>query len=237
MLPISHISKIEIYSEEWNLFRSGKFTSSKINVLMSESPLTKGALSYIYQKAGEYITGHNTEDPDDEVEDENTAWGLQYETEGLQKFGQRMKIKYLVTQKLISKPGSMFSSTPDSLWIIDSSVLQPDCYNVATVEIKCPRKFPRFIPLFKCKTPFELKAHEPKYYWQVLDQMDNCHSAVGYFSCYHPQFPANNNQSVIEFRKIDLWDDFKKLQFRKEQAFNKFNEVLAEFGITPIQKV
>lgn len=232
MLHKDHISDIQIYSDDWKKFRVGKFTSSKMVELMAEKELSIGALSYIDQKVGEYITGQNIASEDeDELEDENTVWGLQYEPEALQVFANTKKIKYLAVQKMIHAPGSRFSSTPDALHIINSSILQEDCYNVASVEVKCPRKYPRFMPLYRCSTPEDLKKHSKKYYYQVLDQMDNCGSAIGYFACYHPLFPVGKNMKIIEFKKIDLWDDFLKLKQRKDIALNKFNEVLAEFMV------
>ena len=231
MLHKSHISNIKIYSDEWRLFRAGKFTSSKIVELMAEKELSKGALTYIDQKVGEYIAGQPGEDENEIIEDEYTVWGGLYEPEALKVFANRMKIKYLVVQKLIHEPGSRFSSTPDGIHIINSSLIKEDCYNVATVEVKCPKKYPRFLELYRCKTPLDLKKVEKKYFCQVIDQMDNCHASVGYFACYHPLFPAEKNMNIIEFKKIDLWEDFAKLQQRKASALEKFNEILAEFAI------
>lgn len=229
MLPKEYITNIQIYSDEWKTFRVGKFTSSKIIALVAEKGLSSGALTYIDQKVGEFITGQTLAEEDDELEDENTVWGNQYEPESLKVFAQTMKIKFLVTQKLIHKPGTRFSSTPDALHIISSSVTKEDHYNVATVEGKCPRKYPRFLELFRCKTPADLRKISKKYYFQVIDQMDNCNAPLGYFYCYHPLFPKGKNINIIQFRKIDLWDDFKMLQDRKVEALSKFNEVLAQF--------
>lgn len=228
MLSIDHISDIEIYSDQWKLERIGRFTSSKIAALMAQKPMTEGAITYIDQKASEFIT-KQTMAEDEVFEDENTAWGNQYENEALQVFGSIKKLQYLVTQKMIYDPKTRFSSTPDALWIIDSSVLKENHYNVASVEAKCPRKYARFLLLWRCATPADLKKESKTYYWQVLDQMDNCNAALGYFIAYHPLFPKGKNARIIEFRKIDLWDDFKLLQQRKKMALERFNEIIAEF--------
>jgi hypothetical protein len=228
MLHKEHISNIEIYSDEWHSFRMGKFTSSKMYTIIGEKSLTQGAMTYIYQKVGEEITGQSTADFEEQVEDENTIWGLQYELEALQKFKELKKVEFLATQKLISNPDKRFSSTPDAIWI--HGVCLNNCeYNVSTAEVKCPRKFHKFFPLYACKTPSELKSFNKNYYWQVIDQMDNCGSAVGYFICYHPLFPAATNMRIIEFRKIDLWDDFKLLAQRKKQAVEEFEKIRHEF--------
>lgn len=226
MLHIDHISKVQIYSDEWQLTRRGKFTSSRMFALMGEKPFTDGAMTYIYHKVGEDMTGHITAE-DDQFEDENTAWGNTYEPEAIRLFQQKNSVKYLASQKLIHNPNKRFSSTPDAIWI--HGVCQNEVeYNVSTLEVKCPRKFHRFIPFQRAKTPADIKRLSKMFYWQVLDQMANCGSALGYFMVYHPQFPIVANHKVIEFRKMDLWDDFKLLMQRKEQATQKFEEIKAE---------
>lgn len=229
MLHKSFISNIEIYSDQWNKLRLGRLTSSKISALMGEKPFQTGAMSYIHQKAGESVTGQTLAEDEGPIEDENTVWGLQTEPEAINLFGKSRGLRYLVVQKLIFDPAGKSSSTPDALWIIDSSVIKEDCYNVATVEVKCPRKYHRFFPLYACDTPAKLKKSYSSYYWQVLDQMLSCNSSLGYFCCYHPLFPPGKNFRTIEFRKIDLWEDFKLLQQRKESAIVKLNELILEF--------
>lgn len=229
MLHKEFISSIEIYSSQWDKIRLGRITSSKASVWLGEKALSQGAMSYLYQKAGEIITGQTLAEDEAIVEDENTVWGLQYEPEALNQFGRAMGLKYLVTQKIIFDPSSRTSSTPDALWIIESSLTKENCYNVATVEVKCPRKYHRFFPLFACKTPADLKKGYSTYYWQVLHQMHTCKAAIGYFACYHPLFPTGKNLRIIEFKKIDLWDDFIKLEQREKQAVQKLEEIILEF--------
>lgn len=226
MLHVDHISNVQLYSDEWQLTRRGKFTSSRIFTLMGEKPFTDGAMTYIYHKVGEELTGHITAE-DEQFEDENTAWGNTYEPEALRLFQNVKKVEYLASQKLIHNPNKRYSSTPDAIWIHGVCLNQVE-YNVSTLEVKCPRKFHKFIPLHRCKTPAELKKLSRMFYWQTMDQMLNCGSAVGYFMAYHPQFPPAANHRIIEFRKMELWDDFKLLTDRKEGACRKFDEVKAE---------
>jgi hypothetical protein len=223
MLHKDHISKIQIYSEEWHQFRKGKFTSSRINCLMTDKEFAEGAMTYIYHKVGETITGHTTSE-DDQIEDENTVWGIKYEPEAIAKFGNKLGIKFLATQKMITNPEGQFSSTPDAIWIRGISQNEYE-YNVRTVEVKCPRKYHKFIPFYMAKTPADIKKLSKVYYWQVVDQMHNCFSSVGYFVVYHPLFPEGSNMNIIEFKKMDLWEDFKLLEQRKKSAVAKFNEI------------
>lgn len=226
MLHIDHISNVQIYSEEWQLTRRGKFTSSRMFALMGEKSFTDGAMTYIYHKVGEDLTGHTTAE-DEQFEDENTAWGNTYEPEALRLFQSIKKVQYLASQKLIHNPNKRYSSTPDAIWIHGVCQNQLE-YNVSTLEVKCPRKFHRFIPFQRAKTPADIKKLSKMFYWQTIDQMSNCGSAVGYFMVYHPQFPPAANHKIIEFRKMDLWDDFKLLATRKEEATRKFEEIKSE---------
>lgn len=227
MLKKDHITNAVIYSDEWQMMRRGKFTSSKIHCLMGDKGITDGGLTYIDQKLGEEMTGHSVSDEDD-LEDENTAWGNMYEPKAIEIFHIKNNVQFLVTQKLIHAANTRFSSTPDAIWVHGEASNQLE-YNVSTLEVKCPRKFHRFNKLFRCKTPTDLYKVDKKYFWQVIDQMDNCDSAVGYFGVYHPLYPEGCNWRQIQFKKIDLWDDFKKLKIRKTEAVNKLIEYKSAF--------
>ncbi len=228
MLKTSHISNIQIYTEDWDRVRLGRFTSSRISVLMGDKFPSSGAMTYIYHKVGESITGRSTAE-DEILEDENTQWGKDYEPDAIRRFSAIKGIEYLVTQKVIFDPDTRYSSTPDAIWVHGQSILKENEYNVSTLEVKCPRKYHRFISLYQCNTPADLKKEEPKYYWQVIDQMYNCDSALGYFACFHPLFPPDKNMKIIEFRKIDLWDEFKKMRERKDFVLAKFTELQSQF--------
>ncbi len=233
MLKKSHISNIQIYTQEWDNVRKGRFTSSKISELIGEDGVTRTTgMGYIYQKAGEKITNKSMADEDDVIEDENTAWGRDNEPAAIRKFQEIKQVQFLATQKIILDPNSNESSTPDAIWIHGQSAISDDEYHVSTLEVKCPRKFNRFIPLWECDTPEKLKKYSKKYYWQVLHQMRICDAAVGYFACFHPLFPPHTNTRIIEFQKINLWDDFKKLHQRIEQANKIYNDYLVKFSGT-----
>lgn len=228
MLKKSHITNVQIYSTDWDNIRRGRMTSSRISSIMGKSGITDGGMTYIYHKAGEAITGQSHSD-EEILEDENTAWGRENEPLAIRKFGVIMGIEFLVTEKVICDQSTQFSSTPDAIWVHGQSVLQSDEYNVSTLEVKCPKKYHKFIPLFRCKTPQDLKDFNKVYYWQVIDQMLICGSAVGYFACFNPLFPEKKNISIIRFDKHSLWDDFKLLIKRKEEALSVFNAICQEF--------
>lgn len=223
MLHKSYITNIEIYSDEWHKFRLGKGTSSKISAIMGAEGFGKAGETYLYQKVGEFLTGQSN---DKELEfDEDLDWGKMYEGEGIKAFSKKMGIQYLVTQKIISNPAGQFSTTPDAIWVHGECKIDTNEYNVSIAECKCPRTYHNFIPKFLCRTPADLYKINKSNYWQVLDQMDQCGAAIGYFFVYHPYFPEGSNLNIVEFKKMELWEQFKLLSVRKKLFLQKFDEI------------
>lgn len=225
MLKKSHITNIEIYSDAWHGFRRGKLTSSRMVSIVGEKSIPETGNNYIYQKVGEELTGVSNDKEISEF-NEDMEWGNKYEPEAIKAFGKKMGVEFLVTQKLISAPGSRFSSTPDAIWVHGECLLDSDEYNVSTAEGKCPRTYHRFIQLYMCKTPMDVLKIDKTYFWQTIDQMQQCGAAVGYFFVYHPLFPAGSDLNIVTFKQMELWDYFKKLSDRKKEAIQKFEEVL-----------
>ena len=233
MLKKSSISKIQILSDEWFDSRLGKFTSSEISFLCNDKFLTNGCLSYIYRKAGEILTGKSVKS---ELEMDALRWGAYYEADAIKKFAKSKGLDYMVCQQLITEPGSRFGSTPDGI-IVNRESSCKTMYDVATVEVKCPPTFTNYVKLALCKTPQELKHADNSYYWQVLDQMDNCDCLTAYFVAYHPDFKSGN-MNIIEFRKMQptgieyglevkfpITKDINFLKDRKQMAVKKLEEI------------
>jgi YqaJ-like recombinase protein len=226
MLNKTYISKIKPMSDEWLVARRGKLTSSENHNLVSDKFMTTGCRSYLFRKVGELLTNVTATG---ELNTEATAHGLMYETEAVQKLVKVYGFKYVICQQLIAIPGTKFGSTPDGIIVMNES-LDEQMYNVRTVEVKCPMTYANYIALAMCKTPQDLKAENKEYYWQVLDQMDNCDAMYGYFVAYHPDFKAGNFH-VIEFRKMqpDGKEQGKIIQFpiAKDLAFLKERKLMA----------
>lgn len=220
MLKIENISEVRIHTDEWRIGRLAKFTSSMIYTLMGDQPFTQGAMTYIYERVGEELSGVPAKY---EISTDATNWGLLHENDNLRKFAAFRGVEFLVTQKLITVPGSRFGSTPDAIVPLQK---HSDGYEVETVEAKCLPSYGLFVACALCNTPQEIKkiSEAKKFYWQVLDQMDNCDAMKGWLSFYHPEFRAGGFKA-IPFRKIELIEDFKLLKMRKVLAEQKFNEI------------
>lgn len=223
MLLKKNISNIRIHSDEWFSARLGKFTASEIHCLMGDKPFTQGAISYVYRKVGEEVSGIVAKD---EIDNSSTRHGLLHEPDAIRLFGQKMGLKFVVTQCLITEPNSRFGCTPDLIIPVSYSASKK-AYNVITGEVKCPISYDAYIGLFMCDTPEDVKKEDKRYFWQVIDQMHNCDCLKGYLIVYHPFFKAGQ-MKIIEFRKLHLIAEFKLLEERKKMAEQKFIEVRAK---------
>lgn len=226
MLKKSKISNIKILSDEWFHSRLAKFTSSEIHRLTGS-----GFMNYVRLKVGEEMTGKSAKG---EIDTEATRWGGFYEAEAIQKFGIKMKLDFLVVQQLITEAGSRFGATPDGLIV---KRLSPDEteYEVETVEVKCPFTYDNYLLLFDCDTPQDLKEAKKEYYWQVLDQMDNCEALTGNFIAYHPDFRAGNMKHIVfnlnqhvtgkAGKEFPLFNDMRYLREKKKAAVVMFEQI------------
>lgn len=221
-----------MHTEEWFQARLSRFTSSDNHYLMGEKPFTQGAMSYIYRKVGEELTGVPARDS---IESAATAHGNIYEPAAIRRYAEKRGIKFLVTQKLIYGENDKCSSTPDAIEILSE---RTDCdgYNVKPVEVKCPMTYDAYIGLCMCNTPFDLKREERKYFYQLLDQIDNCGALAGAFVAYHPDFSVGE-MKIIEFRIMEkvgtdfpLKRELDLLRERKRMAVEKYIEVKAKMS-------
>lgn len=239
MLKKTKISNIKIYSDDWSTARLAKFTASEIYLLMAPTGFGDGATNYVRRKVGEELTGKSSRG---EIDVEATRWGNFYEAEAITKFSQQRGVELLVVQQLIADQESRFGCTPDGIVPLRISPDETE-YEVETIEVKCPPTYDNYIRFFECNTPQDLKDESKQYYWQVLDQMDNCEALVGWFVVYHPDFKAGN-MKYIKFDKMQciegkkgkefpIYNDLKFLKERKLMAEAKFDEIRAKLISVP----
>ena len=201
----------------------GKFTSSEWHHLMGKEGIGKGGMSYIYRKVGEVLSGRPAKD---DISVPATEHGLNYERDGLNKFGEKMGLKSMMVQPLVLDEDGYCGGTPDGL-IVTGESTDLLSYNVQTVEGKCPYSYDGYIRAWKCKTPKDLMLVNKEWYWQTLHQMYLCGSLVGYFFVYNPFFTAGQI-NIIEFRKMNLMSDFALIEERKKEAIRIFNDTIKE---------
>lgn len=220
MLLKSKITNIEMLSDAWKQNRLTLFTSSKWHLLMGEKGLGIQGMSYIRSKVAEALTGMSSEQ---EFETEWTIHGNMYENEGIQKVMALKGWEFVIIQKLIHEKGSKTSSTPDFI-VPTAESEDKTAYAVETGEIKCFQG-DSHIKCAVCSTPEELKEVNKQVYWQVIHQMKECDSLKGYAVFYNPYFKQGGLR-IIEFRKVNLINDFKLLVERERLALSIFESTL-----------
>lgn len=217
MLLINKISHKGVHTDEWMSERMGKITASMFYCLVSKdgNSIPDGGLTYLYNKAGEIITGKRF---DAEIFNDNINHGNALEAEAIEWSAKKIGLPIIRntergnTHRLIYI-NDYASCTPDALLSnsVSGNIFPDDDHiDIVPLEVKSPLQHHRFVRLLKCKTPADLKKEEKKYYWQVLFQMAGCESARGFFGVYSDIF--GNCGNTIEFKQLEVWDDMKLLK-------------------------
>jgi len=214
----------EHYFDSWKLSRLGKFTASKIHLCMKPKGIGEGGLSYIRSRIGEELTGVSSEK---EINTDAMKWGLEHEPASIKIFQELKQAQFVSVQSLISDPETRFGCTPDAVWIKSESS-DGLSYEVSTYETKSYPTYENHIACALCETPAQIKVQDVEAYYQTIMQMDECGALVGYLGYYNPLFKVGSYR-LIEFRKINLVEEFKLLNQRKKEIieiFNREREVL-----------
>lgn len=220
MLKKSYITQVEIHSDEWHQGRLGRFTASEIYSIMGEKGIGDTGMKYIYRKVGEELSGLPYRD---EIDTAATRHGLMYEAEAITELGKKMGWELVIVQKLITPPDSRFGCTPDFIVPIRESS-DKLMWDVQTGEVKCPMNYSNYVELCLAKTPMEVYAISKPYFWQVIMQMHLCDALRGWFGVYQPFFKAAKS-NLIEFKKIDLVQQFALLKSRMDEALSRFEDI------------
>ena len=179
------ISDSEQRSEEWYAQRLGKFTASRFGDLMTngrkkDEVLGQTAISYIYEKAAELLTGQRTE-----IFGKALDWGNEYEPICKTYYSELRgvtieEIGFTLDQRLLR----CFS--PDGM--VDGEL----------IEIKCPYNTANHL-----KTAFEGYI-DPKYLWQMQGQMLATGASACRFISFDPRI-KDERFKLIEIRvEVDL---------------------------------
>lgn len=239
MLDISKISHSAVYENAWRQERSGKLTGSKNGLLISEASdkgkFTANGMTYIQGIAGEILTGLPA---NEEFFTDGTDHGNAHEPEAIVYFSEQLGKSVLRneekgdTHRLIihdeyscTTPDALICAYQDEKKLWDETGTK---IKVAPMEVKAPLKHHRFLKLYQCNTPADIKKREPLYYWQVINQMIMCDSMIGYFGVYNPYFPIKGK--LFTFDQRELKDDVKKMNQTLYYAKEEIKKIVALFG-------
>lgn len=244
MLDVTKIDSTLIWESDWMRKRRGKITASKFGCLISDKShigkFSKGGETYLSALAMERVKGMAVIA---QFSSENTDYGNAYEPDAVrffQKTTGRVVLENTGVQnnhKLIHlndcccvTPDGLVALTPTEDTLFDDS---GQFMKVAPLEVKCPPK--RFLEFYQCVTPSDLKKAEKTYYWQQILQIYVVNSLIGWWGAYQPYTPPDpdlgtngteEKMRIIEFKKIDLIEDFKKCSATLVHAEARLKELV-----------
>lgn len=151
----------------WEIARLGKFTSSRIDELLTEPRsaaakkaglMGETAMTYIKSRAAEIITGTSRQ-----VTNWAMEWGNTYEPIAAEKLGLKFPgMEYMGKENPVFFPYSDFSGgSPDGRHLDQKLVF----------EIKCPENPENHVEYCLLKDGLDLKASERGYYHQIQMNM------------------------------------------------------------------
>lgn len=217
MLLKSKITKVPMYSGEnyfdgWLIARLGKFTASKISCCMMPKGIGDTGMAYIRSRVFETLNGISSEK---EVDTDAMRWGLKYEPDALRAFIKAKEVPVdeqgrtpVISQKLVYDEGSLFSCTPDGIWIQQEFEKEDGVWlKVAVQEVKC-YQLARHLKCVACDTVEKILAVDPDAAWQLIMQMDECSALDGYLVYFYPGIKYGGLR-IIHFRRIDMVQNIK----------------------------
>jgi hypothetical protein len=201
-----------------------KIESRHIHLFMRRN-IGKEAIDHIYAKVSETITG--TTDERHFGFNEAYDWQISNEPAAIEIYNKSISIGKIVSGVTVNnKYNKLFCTIPTGLHLKIVNQKDPDEYVAEPIVCKCPYDQNQYVRFRLLKSAAEVREHFPKYYWRVLDQMDNTNSVTAQLVIYHPLFPDREQYHVIEFEKALVWRDLHFLQSRKLQAADIFKNTL-----------
>jgi hypothetical protein len=225
-------------SEDWENIRAGRFTASEIYKLMEcgyrpmtpaelsarpkkgpgsrttrvpdMSALSDGALTYIYQKVAETLTGR----PKPSAYAYPLVYGKEMEPEAVEYFQEATG---LICEEVGFQTWSDHAGgSPDRL-IGDKEGL----------EIKCPYDSTNQIHYLMLNDRFDLKNNHPNFYWQCVSNMLFTDRERWHFVTYDPRMQLEKHKMKhlqITYREVQ--EDINLLSAAIEGAITKKLEII-----------
>lgn len=176
--------------------RFGLFTASEIHRLLSKPKgggglFGDGAMTYIYEKVAECITGETKP----QTRAAATDWGIEHEADAIAWFEMTKGIKgehFGVNNFKFFKYNDKSGCSPD--WV---------CAGVAGLQVKCPYLSANHVPyLLSDKSQAWLKEYNKEYYTQTQFEMMCLKKAYPemqkmYFATYDPRTIEHYNRMAI----------------------------------------
>lgn len=208
---------------EWYSMRKGKITASEVYNIMGkgrgkDSTFSQSGISYLKKKVSECFMPTSAFIQYHERTSRETAalrWGTEHEDIARRIY--ESKLGYEVTEVgFIPLAGfeNFAGGSPDG-WLRNEGGI---------IEIKCPFTIESHVRHFMYKSPDELLAEEPQYYWQCVMNMLVSDTDFCDFISYSPDISVSKQMKVLRVHRdeerITALEDKIKLavEFMKEQV-------------------
>jgi len=242
LLDASYAPKyVEQGSENWELLRVGRFTSSEIHKIMEcgwrpmtpeelaarpktgigskttrvpdPSKMSDRGMKYIYAKVAEILTGRPKPSSSYAYP---IVWGKETEAEAVEFFEKKYSIQ---CEQVGFQPwGDHAGGSPDRL--IDEH---------SGLEVKCPFLPENQIEYLMLTDIWDLKAVHPEYYWQVVSLMLFTGRKHWYFCTYDPRMIDDKHKlTTIEFNWYKIEADVDLLIKALEGAIKEKLKLISQ---------
>ncbi len=201
-------------SNEWHNLRSGKFTASEIHKIMGKSINTDTAMSYIYEKVAQQLTGERNE-----FDNAAVRWGAETEPFAKQYYEAAFSEKIVECDFF---PYGKFN---------DNAGFSPDGILVGKkkgIEIKCPFNSANHVKYLSIRTQEEFKIECKEYYWQIMMCIAGMEFIAWDFVTFDPRFTGSLRMQALEIKPDDK--DILLLETRINQAIEIKNEILTKIN-------
>lgn len=211
--------------EQWLQAHLALFSSSLIFKICAPKGIGQGGISYIRKKVGEKITG--MQEKDEDILTESIAWGNMNQPYAVKQIQKLYPKKEIREQMFIVDLANNCCSTLDVATITEETATE---IKIIPTEIKCPQTYDKYIELFECDTPEDVKQVRSDVYWQLLDQCLISGAIEGKLFVYNPLFKGCSYKE-IPFKQVEnmkptqMHEDLKFLKKRKSEALTMFNEI------------
>lgn len=174
-------SDMDQRTDSWHDVRLGRFTASEISKLVSKKgQFTQTAMTYIFEKAAEVITGERKV----EVSSRATEWGVEFEPVARKEFEEANGLTVQLTG--FHPYGDHAGGSPDGL-VLNSHI----------IEIKCPYVTANHLKYCMMKQSMDLLDIAPEYFYQMQANMLFTGRDHGYFISFDPRIKGAGRLFVL----------------------------------------
>lgn len=200
----------------WLEQRRGRFTSSEIWKLMTDpksksAEFSETALTYIYEKVGERLTGYDSGHFDNEA----TTWGHTQEPNARMWYTRLQNVE--VEETGFVEYDEFLGGSPDGLVGEDG-----------LIEIKCPFKSSVHISHVLIKDEPDFKKEFKNHYWQVKCNILVTGRKWCDFVSYDPRL--NHDKGLFVFRVYLIDEEKAEILSRVEKASKKLVELINQIA-------